>query len=62
MKKTIKEELKKSDLSKEIKIYMDSNEFNKKIEKIVKTENIVKIKNTKKIKKFKNIKKDEKDQ
>ena len=36
MKKTIKEELKKSDLSKEIKIYMDSNEFNKKIEKIVK--------------------------
>ena len=36
MKKTIKEELKKYDLSKEIKIYMDSNEFNKKIEKIVK--------------------------
>ena len=33
MKKNIKEELKKSDLSKEIKIYMDSNEFNKKIVK-----------------------------
>jgi len=36
MKKAIKEELNKSDVSKEIKIYMDSNEFNKKIEKIVK--------------------------
>jgi uncharacterized protein (DUF608 family) len=36
MKKAIKEELNKSDVSKEIKIYMGSNEFNKKIEKIVK--------------------------
>lgn len=36
MKKPIKEELTKSDLSKEIKIYLDSNEFKKKIEKIVK--------------------------
>lgn len=36
MKKTIKEELSKSDVSKEVKVYMDSNEFKKKIEKIVK--------------------------
>jgi len=36
MKKTIKEELKKADVSKEVKVYMDSNEFKKKIEKIVK--------------------------
>ena len=36
MKKVIKEELKKSDISKEVKIYMDSNEFKNKIEKIVK--------------------------
>ena len=36
MKKAIKEELTKSDVSKEIKVYMDSNEFKKKIEKIVK--------------------------
>jgi len=36
MKKTIKEELSKSDVSKEIKVYVDSNEFKKKIEKIVK--------------------------
>ena len=36
MKKAIKEELTKSDVSKEVKVYMDSNEFKKKIEKIVK--------------------------
>ena len=36
MKKAIKEELSKSDVSKEIKVYMDSNEFKKKVEKIVK--------------------------
>lgn len=36
MKKTIKEELSKADISKEVKVYMDSNEFKKKIEKIVK--------------------------
>jgi len=36
MKKFIKEELNKSDVSKEIKVYMDSNDFKKKIEKIVK--------------------------
>jgi hypothetical protein len=34
--KKINETLSKSDVSKEIKVYMDSNEFKKKIEKIVK--------------------------
>jgi len=36
MKKQIKEELIKTDVSKEIKIYISSNEFKTKIEKIVK--------------------------
>jgi len=36
MKKQIKEELTKTDVSKEIKIYISSNEFKTKIEKIVK--------------------------
>jgi hypothetical protein len=36
MKNNIKENLTKSDVSKEIKIYMDSNDFKAKIEKIVK--------------------------
>jgi tryptophanyl-tRNA synthetase len=34
--KKINETLSKSDVSKEIKVYMDSNDFKKKIEKIVK--------------------------
>lgn len=45
MKKRLKEELKKSDISKEIKIYLDTNEFKNKIEKIVKD----KLKNEKEI-------------
>ena len=36
VKHRLNEELTKSDVSKEIKIYMDSNEFKTKIEKIVK--------------------------
>jgi hypothetical protein len=36
MKKIIKENLTKTDVSKEIKVYMNSNEFKTKIEKIVK--------------------------
>lgn len=36
MKKQIKEELTKSDVSKEIKVYMDTKDFKSKIEKIVK--------------------------
>lgn len=36
MKNNIKENLTKSDVSKEIKIYMDSNDFKAKVEKIVK--------------------------
>ena len=36
MKNQIKENLTKSDVSKEIKIYMDTKEFKSKIEKIVK--------------------------
>jgi len=36
MKNNLKENLTKSDVSKEIKIYMDSNDFKAKIEKIVK--------------------------
>jgi hypothetical protein len=36
MKKQIKETLSKSDVSKEIKVYMDSKDFKTKIEKIVK--------------------------
>ena len=36
MKPKIQENMTKSDVSKEIKIYMDSNEFKSKIEKIVK--------------------------
>lgn len=34
--KIIKEELSKNDVTKEIKIYLDSNDFKSKIEKIVK--------------------------
>jgi hypothetical protein len=34
--KKINETLSKSDVSKEVKVYMDSNDFKKKIEKIVK--------------------------
>jgi hypothetical protein len=36
MKNDIKENLTKSDISKEIKVYMGSNDFKAKIEKIVK--------------------------
>jgi hypothetical protein len=36
MKSNIKENLQKSDVSKQIKVYMDSREFKDKIEKIVK--------------------------
>lgn len=36
MKKQIKEELKKSDVSKEIKVYINTKDFQSKIEKIVK--------------------------
>jgi len=36
MKTIIRENLTKSDVSKEIKIYMDTNDFKTKIEKIVK--------------------------
>ena len=38
MKNQIKENLTKSDVSKEIKIYMDTKEFKSKIEKIVITD------------------------
>lgn len=34
--KNIREEITKSDVTKSVKTYLDSNEFNKKIEKIVK--------------------------
>ena len=43
--KKLNEELSKSDVSKEIKIYMDSNTFKEKIEKIVKD----KLKNNKEL-------------
>jgi hypothetical protein len=36
MKKKINEELTKTDVNKQIKVYMDSNEFKTKVEKIVK--------------------------
>ena len=36
MKPNINEELNKTDLKKEVKIYMDTNEFKSKIEQIVK--------------------------
>ena len=36
IKNKLTEELTKSDVSKEVKIYMDSNEFKTKVEKIVK--------------------------
>lgn len=36
MKPLINEELTKSDISKELKIYMDTNDFKAKVEKIVK--------------------------
>ena len=36
MKTKIKENMTKSDVSKEVKIYMDSKEFKNKVEKIVK--------------------------
>jgi hypothetical protein len=36
MKNKINEELTKTDINKQIKVYMDSNEFKTKIEKIVK--------------------------
>jgi len=36
IKQRLNEELTKTDVSKEVKIYMDSNEFKSKIEKIVK--------------------------
>jgi len=43
--KNINEEVTKSDISKELKIYMDTNEFKAKIEKIVKD----KLKNNKEL-------------
>ena len=36
IKQRLNEDLSKSDVSKEMKIYMDSNEFKAKVEKIVK--------------------------
>jgi hypothetical protein len=36
IKQRLNEELTKTDVSKEVKIYMDSNDFKSKIEKIVK--------------------------
>jgi hypothetical protein len=36
IKNILKEDLTQSDVSKELKIYMDSNEFKAKIEKIIK--------------------------
>lgn len=36
IKQRLNEELTKTDVSKEVKVYMDSNEFKSKIEKIVK--------------------------
>jgi hypothetical protein len=36
MKNKIKEELTKTDINKEIKVYVDSNTFSNKVEKIVK--------------------------
>lgn len=36
IKQILKEDLTKADVSKEVKIYMDSSEFKSKIEKIVK--------------------------
>lgn len=36
IKQRLNEDLTKSDVSKEMKIYMDSNEFKEKVEKIVK--------------------------
>lgn len=36
MKNKLQEELSKSDVSKELKIYMNTNEFKSKIEKIIK--------------------------
>lgn len=45
MKNKLHEDLTKADVSKEVKIYMDTNEFKAKIEKIVKD----KLKNNKEL-------------